>query len=42
MGIESHLLYLFKLKEAIMPAGKGTYGKKVGRPVKKKKKKVKK
>jgi len=25
-----------------MPAGKGTYGKKVGRPVKKKKKKVKK
>jgi len=31
--------YVFrKIKELIMPSGKGTYGSKVGRPPKKKKK----
>ena len=31
--------YVFrKIKELIMPSGKGTYGSKVGRPSKKKKK----
>jgi hypothetical protein len=33
--------YLIKIKEFIMPYGKGTYGKKVGRPKKKVTKKKK-